>query len=410
MMIVVVGIGIYFNGSLDIFGNRDLEEPQDQGDKPLESPEPAEDTPKPPVDMVEEPRQETITIAAVGDIIYHMSQIISAYNEEDDSYDFKKFFELIKPIIEEADLAIANYEGTTAGTSVEPYMAYPRFNAPDETLDALKYAGFNLISTINNHSLDMRGFGLIRTLEQLHKRGFKTVGTYSERPDSRVLYVNEKDIELAFIAYTYSLNGMEISITAEELDYMVNVIDRDRILEDILEAQAREVDMIIAIMHWGHEYQRNPSQEQRDLADFMFKNGVDIILGSHPHVIQDTQVVEYDGKKKFVIYSMGNFISNQREESLNQYYPNLDNFYTEDGVIVQIAITKNFEDNQTWISDLNFVPTWVNRYHHPPLYHYDVIPLPKYIEGNPLGLDEQTLSRMKRSYRDTMIKVDVTID
>jgi poly-gamma-glutamate synthesis protein (capsule biosynthesis protein) len=360
--------------------------------------------------QIEEPRVERLTIAAVGDIIYHMSQIHSAYNSAEGTYDFKPYFELIKPIIESADIAIANYEGTTAGTKVEPYMAYPRFNAPDETLDAVQYAGFNVISTINNHTLDMRKYGLIRTLEQLHERGFKTVGTYLEKPETRVLFVEEKDIRLAFIAYTFGFNGMDATLTATELNDLTNFIDRDRILEDIEDAIEAESDMIIALMHWGNEYQRNPSVQQRELADFMFSNGVDIILGSHPHVIQDAETVEYDGDTKFVIYSMGNFISNQRQESLDHEYPNLDNFYTEDGVIVKIDIEKDFQSNKTVIADIKFTPTWVNRYKKAPLYHYDVIPVEYYLEGNPLGLDDHTLSRMERSYRDTMIKFNVNLN
>lgn len=406
LLIVIVAGAVYTSNHFNLF-------PQGE-----EGPTSGQETTKPTDNTTEtteagqddEPRVERLTLAAVGDIIYHMSQIHSAYNASDGTYDFKPYFELIKPIIESADIAIANYEGTTAGTSVEPYMAYPRFNAPDETLDAMLYAGFDVISTINNHTLDMRKHGLLRTLEQLHERGFKTVGTYAEKPETRVLFVEEKDIRLAFIAYTFGFNGMDVTLTAQELDHMTNFIDRDRILKDIEDSIAGEADMIIAIMHWGNEYQRNPSTEQRELADFMFSNGVDIILGSHPHVIQDAETVQYDGDTKFVIYSMGNFISNQRQESLDHEYPNLDNFYTEDGVIVNIEIEKDFESNKTVIKDISFIPTWVNRYKQPPLYHYDVIPVEYYLEENPLGLDDHTLSRMERSYRDTMIKFNVDLN
>ncbi|HBH12891.1 MAG: Putative enzyme of poly-gamma-glutamate biosynthesis (Capsule formation) [Clostridiales bacterium 38_11] len=406
LLIVIVAGAVYTSNHFNLFP---------QGG---EGPTGEQETTKPTKPVIEtnesgqneEPRVERLTIAAVGDIIYHMSQIHSAYNFADGTYDFKPYFELIKPLIESADISVANYEGTTAGTAVESYMAYPRFNAPDETLDAIKYAGFDVISTINNHALDMRKYGLVRTLEQLHQRGFKTVGTYVERPETGVLFVEEKDIRLAFIAYTFGFNGMDVTMTAEELANMTNLIDRDRISEDIDDAIEAEADLIIAIMHWGNEYQRNTSIEQRELADFMFSNGVDIILGSHPHVIQDAETVEYDGDTKFVIYSMGNFISNQRQESLDYEYPNLDNFYTEDGVIVNIEIEKDFDSNKTVIKDIQFTPTWVNRYKKAPLYHYDVIPIETYLDGNPLNLDDHTLSRMERSYRDTMIKFDVNLN
>lgn len=360
--------------------------------------------------ITEEPKTQTIIISAVGDIIYHMSQIQSAYNSDKGTYDFNRYFELIKPIIESSDIAIGNFEGTTAGTKEYAYMAYPRFNAPDEVLDAIKYAGFDVISTVNNHSIDTGKNGIIRTLEEIKKRGMLTVGTNagsSSEYNQRVIFVEEKGIKIAFIAYTFGCNGMETLLTPEELNNMVNIIDKSKILQDIEYAKNNNADMITAFMHWGTEYQRDPSATQRELADFMFTNGVDIVLGSHPHVIQDSKILEYNGEKKFIIYSMGNFISNQRQESLDSEYPNLDNFYTEDGVIVNIEIEKNFETNQTVINQINFIPTWVNRIKTAPLYDYDVIPVELYLKNNPLGLDEYTLSRMERSYKNTMIKMNM---
>jgi poly-gamma-glutamate synthesis protein (capsule biosynthesis protein) len=354
----------------------------------------------------EEPKVETITISAVGDIIYHMSQIKSAYNSQDGSYDFNRYFELIKPLIESADIAVANFEGTTAGNDIYPYEAYPIFNAPYETLDAIKYAGFDVISTVNNHSIDSRKIGIIRTLENIQSRGMLTVGTYAEKPESRILIVEEKGINVAFMAYTYGCNGMEAVLTSDELDYMINIIDKDKILEDIDDAKGKNADIIIAVMHWGNEYQRDPSQAQTELADFMIDNGVDIILGSHPHVIQDSMTFEHEGKTKFIIYSMGNFISNQRQESLDPEYPNLKNYYTEDGVIVNIEIEKKFKEGITSIKEVTFVPTWVYRVNAPPLFDYRVIPIELYLENNPLGFDQYTLSRMERSYKDTMIKMN----
>jgi poly-gamma-glutamate synthesis protein (capsule biosynthesis protein) len=362
------------------------------------------------------PKTQKITLAAVGDIIFHMSQINSGYDEQTETFDFDRFFEYVKPVIESADIAVANFEGTTGG-SKESYKAYPRFNIPDETLDAVKYAGFDILSTANNHTLDTYKEGLIRTLDEIEERGMLSVGTYREKPESRVLYVEEKGIKIAFLSYTYSCNGMEATMTTEDLDAMVNMVNENqvlndktkasKILEDIEEAKTEGADVITAIMHWGNEYQKDPSVAQRELADLMFINGVDIILGSHPHVIQDSKTLEYDGEKKFVIYSMGNFISNQRQESLDSEYPSLDNFYTEDGIIIKIEIEKDFETGVTTIGEIEFVPTWVYRVKAPPLFDYDVIPVEEYLKSNMLKLDDYTLSRMERSFRDTMSKMNI---
>ncbi|MBN2287497.1 MAG: CapA family protein [Tissierellales bacterium] len=376
---------------------------------PDDNPPPSFSQPEPSSSMTEDPekpRNETIVLSAVGDIIYHMSQITSAYDEQKGTYDFNRYFDEIKPIIEAADIAVANFEGTTAGDDIYAYKAYPIFNAPDETLDAIKYAGFDVISTVNNHSIDTNKIGIERTLQKIQDRGMMTVGTYAQKPETRILIVEEKDIRVAFMAYTYGCNGMEAVLTPEELDAMVNIIDEDKINEDIADAKAQNADLIVAFMHWGNEYQRDPSQDQKDLANSMIEKGVDIILGSHPHVIQDSVTLEHEGETKFVIYSMGNFISNQRQESLDPEYPNLKNYYTEDGVIVNIKITKSFEDNQTVIEDVSFIPTWVYRVKAPPLFDYKVIPLTTYPANNPLGLDEVTLGRMERSYNDTMIKMN----
>jgi poly-gamma-glutamate synthesis protein (capsule biosynthesis protein) len=362
------------------------------------------------------PKTQKITLAAVGDIIFHMSQINSGYDEQTETFDFDRFFEYVKPVIESADIAVANFEGTTGGTK-ESYKAYPRFNIPDETLDAVKYAGFDILSTANNHTLDTYKEGLIRTLDEIETRGMLSVGTYRERPESRVLYVEEKGIKIAFLSYTYSCNGMEATMTDEDLDAMVNIVNEKHVLndktkaakifEDIDEAKAEGADVITAIMHWGNEYQKDPSVAQRELADLMFMNGVDIILGSHPHVIQDSKTLEYDGEKKFVVYSMGNFISNQRQETLDSEYLNLDNFYTEDGIIINIEIEKDFETGVTTIGEIKFVPTWVYRVKAPPLFDYDVIPVEEYLKSNSLNLDDYTLSRMERSFRDTMSKMNI---
>ena len=350
--------------------------------------------------------KKTIKISAVGDIMFHMSQINGGFDESTDTYNYKAFFEDIKPFIEDADIAMANFEGTTAGLeNGNVYKAWPVFNVPDETLDAVKYAGFDLLSTINNHSIDMGKQGIIRTIEQINQRNMLHVGTRTNREEERVLILEENDIKIAVIAYTYGCNGLEQYLTEDELDYMVNIIDRDKINEDIEYSKDNNADLIIAFMHWGGEYQRDPSLQQRDLADMMLNSGVDIILGSHPHVIQDAKTLEIGSEKKFIAYSMGNFISNQRYETLAHEYPNLNMYYTEDGVVVNLEIEKDVQSNETIIKNVNFIPTWVNRIKVEGKYDYDILPIESYLENNQVS--EELKLRMENSFKNTMKKMNL---
>ena len=350
--------------------------------------------------------KKTIKISAVGDIMFHMSQINGGFDESTDTYNYKAFFEDIKPFIEDADIAMANFEGTTAGLeNGNVYKAWPVFNVPDETLDAVKYAGFDLLSTINNHSIDMGKQGIIRTIEQINQRNMLHVGTRTSREEERVLILEENDIKIAVIAYTYGCNGLEQYLTEDELDYMVNIIDRDKINEDIEYSKDNNADLIIAFMHWGGEYQRDPSLQQRDLADMMLNSGVDIILGSHPHVIQDAKTLEIVSEKKFIAYSMGNFISNQRYETLAHEYPNLNMYYTEDGVVVNLEIEKDIQSSKTIIKNVNFIPTWVNRIKVEGKYDYDILPIENYLENNQVS--EELKLRMENSFKNTMKKMNL---
>lgn len=372
--------------------NKDDDKDKDNGNKDNDK----DDDPEQPV--VKEDIE--ITLAAVGDIMYHESQIKGAYNSETDSYDFKPYFDAIKPIIEAADIAVANFEGTTAGKD-KIYQAYPFFNAPDDVLDAIKYAGFDVLSTINNHALDMKKSGIIRTIEKMDERGLAHVGTYVEKPDTRVLMQDVKGIKIAFLAYTEMLNGLDNWLSAEDLDAMMNTLDETKIKEDVAYAKENKADLIVLIVHWGTEYRRTFNTTQKAWADFMISEGVDIILGSHPHVIQEAEHRTLDDRKAFIIYSMGNFISNQRQESLPD-----DPVQIEDGVIVNIKIKKSGETGKTTIEDVSYTPTWVYRARQEgkSVYTYKVLPVMEYLESDeyPASIKD----RMRRSYKDTMSKLE----
>ncbi len=355
----------------------------------------------------DQPEQDvSVRIRATGDIMFHPSQLDGAYDYTTDTYDFENSFKAIRDIIREADISIANFEGTTAGNEIYAYQGYPLFNAPDEALDAIKNAGFDILSTANNHSLDTRKAGIIRTIEQIKARGMEPIGTFAEKPETRVLIKDVKGIKFAFLAYTEMVNGLESVLAPEDLDAMVNIIDETKMKEDIAYAKDNNADVIIAFLHWGDEYSRVQAQRQEILADMLFRSGVDIILGSHPHVIQPTQTLDYDGKTKFVAYSMGNFISNQRVETLVPYgLTEHVSKYTEDGIIIDIEIEKKGSTKEVSIENINYIPLWVYKgVKENGTAEHVVYPIMDYIES--AELDEDSKARMSRSYADTMAQMN----
>lgn len=289
-----------------------------------------------------------ITIAATGDIMFHGPQIKGAYESETKTYDFNSTFEPIKKYIESADIAIGNFETVTAGPE-HRYIGYPRFNSPKTSLEALKNVGYDILSTANNHSLDRGKEGIIETIENINSYGLKNIGTYKE-PNDKIYIRNVEGMKIAFLSYTYGCNELESLLTDEELNYMVNRIDDEKIEKDITKAKSENVDFVIVFIHWGNEYKREATLEQKELAQKMFDWGADAILGSHPHVIQKSEIVKVEGEDKFVIYSMGNFISNQRFETVK-------NRYTEDGVIVRLNLEKDLINDKTRIESVDYIPT-----------------------------------------------------
>ncbi len=337
----------------------------------------------------------TLSIAATGDIMFHTTQLRGAYSSQNKTYDFKNVFSKVKKHIEAVDIALANFETVTAGSEYR-YTGFPTFNSPYSTVEALKHAGFDILSTANNHSIDKGKKGIVRTIDNINKYGLKNVGTYKQK-DKDILIENINDINIAFLSYTYGCNGLESRLTEDELSFMVNLIDEEKIKNEIKKAE-EESDAVLVFMHWGNEYQRKPSKFQKDLAMKMIEWGADIILGSHPHVIQESEIVNHEGEDKFIIYSMGNFISNQRRETLS--FKN--RIYTEDGIIVKIIIEKNITKDKTVIKDVNYVPTWVHRYRSEGRYKYEILPVDEYLQDEEMQLTQEVMAKLEQSYHNTM--------
>ena len=251
----------------------------------------------------------TVNLMCVGDAMQHAPQITAA-QQPDGTYDYTPCFQYIEDDVRWADLAVVNLECPLGG---KPYTGYPCFSAPDSYAQRLKDVGFDLFLTANNHCLDRRDKGLVRTCQTLDSLRIRHIGTYRDQQerDRRIPYiVNVKGIRIAFLDYTYGTNGIPI-----QGNVIVDFIDQQQIERDIALARERGANAICVNLHWGIEYQLKPVATQRTLADWLVTQGVDLIIGGHPHVVEPMEVrysKEYD-KKVLLVYSMGNFISNQSD-------------------------------------------------------------------------------------------------
>lgn len=298
---------------------------------------------------------DTIRLVFVGDMMQHDAQILAAYDSTTQTYDYSDCFKLLSPLTQTADVSVCNFEVSLAG---KPYKGYPSFSAPDEFLDAMTDAGFDVFLTANNHCIDKRKKGLERTIEQMRLRQLAQAGTYLDSLDRQQRYpliINRKDAHIALLNYTYGTNG--IKVTAPNV---VNYTDTTQILTDIAAAQAQQADFIIACMHWGEEYKHQPNAQQKKLAKWLIDNGVDHVIGSHPHVVQPIEkIVAADGREHLVVYSLGNVISNQQQP----------------GTTGGIAVTLTLYTNQPEVFDYTYEPFHVARPDKTSAPNYMVVPL-----------------------------------
>ena len=358
-------------------------------------------------DIVSKNENNTLTLSFVGDIMVHNPQLKAQYDFSTNSYSFDNNFKYVKNYIEKSDLSMANLETTLAGSTI-PYTSYPTFNTPDSIIDALKYSGIDILSTINNHSFDKGDLGVDRTLNISKEKGFETVGTVLDVDDNNYLIKNINNIKIGITSFSYGeiknnkkyLNGIEISEKSKD---KMNIFDKynvDNAFNTINKTLNKldDTDIQILFIHWGDEYQRNPNKFQIELAQKLANRGVDIIVGSHPHIVQPVNMIKSkDGKNEtLVIYSLGNFLSNQRSELLGSKF-------TEDGLISEIEITKDF-NNKTFISKANFIPTWVNKYNNGFKNIYEIIPIANKDELN--SIENINLDKLKNSFINTTSQIE----
>lgn len=327
---------------------------------------------------------QEMTFVFTGDIMGHGPQISSAYNESTKKYDYSDVFTYIKDVLSEPDYAVGNLEVTLAGP---PYKGYPQFSSPDELAVACKAAGIDILVTSNNHSCDRGGQGITRTIDVLDSLGIIHTGTFKDKAERDKYYplIIENDcMRVAILNYTYGTNGLPYPEPT-----IVNMIDYDLMKADLEVAKSKHVDKIIVVTHWGSEYQLQPIQRQIDRGRFLFDNGADIIVGMHPHVIEKMvwEKQETNGKEELVVYSLGNFVSNQRKR------------YTDGGTLFKMTLKK--EGKKTFVKDAGYLLTWVYTPTENGKKKYHVLPAAQYENSPEFFQDKESFDQMKLFIEDS---------
>ena len=350
-----------------------------------------------------------IRIGFVGDIMAHLTQV-NAQKQDDSTYDFNNNYRWVSPLFHANNIMIGNLETTFSGAE-KGYSSYPQFNTPDALAEALQNAGFNIISTANNHLYDQGADGLLRTIDILRNHKLRVTGSRKTVDEKRYLIYESHGIKIGVISYTYesgredgllTINGIRVN---KETEPLMNSYDTaniqqavDRFRTDLNEMRNDSAEFLVTVIHWGSEYKILPNDYQIALADSLNKLGVDIIFGSHPHVVQPIDII-FDSvhhHTTFVAYSAGNFISNQRFETLN-------NYYTEDGLFIEVLLEK-INESPLRISKIKLNPTWVNKYQIEGRNHYEVVPIQQISndEKAKSQFSEDQLKRIESSLQRTL--------
>ncbi len=318
-----------------------------------------------------------LTLLFMGDIMQHLPQIEAAWDDSLKIYSYDSCFKYVAPLIRSADIAMANLEVTLAG---RPYTGYPQFSAPDQLVGALLWAGIDIVGTANNHSCDRGGKGIERTLHILDSMGMQHTGTFTDsvsRVQTYPMMVHKNGFKLALLNYTYGTNGLEVP-----RPYVVNLIDTNIMKLDLKRATDSAPDKVIVFIHWGDEYKLYPNQYQKDIARICFSNGADIIIGMHPHVIQKIEKFNFpdsNGREVFIAYSLGNYISNQRDR------------YKDGGLMVSINLIKR--NNKVSIDQADWHLSWVYTPVEKGRKKYYILPVADF-ERQPRLIDTVSFQKM----------------
>jgi poly-gamma-glutamate capsule biosynthesis protein CapA/YwtB (metallophosphatase superfamily) len=339
---------------------------------------------KPEIKKTMTPVIDSVSFLFIGDIMGHGPQIKAAYNDSTETYNYDEVFEHVAPIHKKHDFTIANLEVTLAGP---PYKGYPKFSSPDALVDATKKSGINVLMFSNNHTYDRGEKGVIRTLEILDKKGIPTTGAFVDsldRDSSNVLILEKGELRIGILNYTFWTNVQIDSPTT-----IVNVIDTTLMKSDIEKAKQDDLDELIVMLHWGPEYKVQPSRRQRRVANFLFRQGINIIIGAHPHVLQPMQFFSQDSlpNDRLIAYSLGNYVSNQRT------------LKRDGGAMLSFEIKK--VDDKITIQNVGYYLTWVHKFKRVDVWRYEIIPVYIYEKSKFPGLDKKAVEKVKLFINDS---------
>ena len=321
---------------------------------------------KPQVEVMrEEPVPDTLTLMFIGDVMSHSPQVDAA-RLADGTYDYAPCYRFLAPYIASADLCIANMEVPLAGS---PYTGYPQFSCPDAMMSQLFDVGVDVFLTANNHTCDKGAKGIRRTIHVMDSLGIPHVGTYLDSADLQQrnpLIVEKNGFRIAVLNYTYGTNGIPAPNP-----FIVNILDSVEIARDIARARDLKADYIVVMPHWGIEYERHQNKKQMEYANYMYKCGADMVIGSHPHVVQPITLEnrnEYGVAQQLTAYSLGNFVSNQRKR------------YTDGGIIVKCELVRD-TNGVIQITDYEYLPYWVYKGTCQGKYQYHILPAKHAVEN-----------------------------
>jgi len=335
--------------------------------------------------IIKEDSVTSATFSFVGDLMCHSSQFNFAKN--DSGFNFDPVYKYVKNYLSESDLTIGNLETVLGGDSVK-YRGYPLFNTPDEYISALKNSGFDMLITANNHALDLGQYGLERTIKKISENGLMYSGTFINEDDrDSIKILNINGIKTSILSYTFGTNG---NYLPKDNSYMINRIEFEFIKEDIYLTQRKSAELIIVYLHFGDEYSRTPNNYQNQVVDSCIKYGANIIIGSHPHVVQTKKVFKSENGNIFVAYSLGNFISNQRGR------------YSNGGVILKLKAEKNLNTNKISVSLVDYLPTYVFKGKTKTKNEFIIVPNTYYLTS-PVHqfFNDSTYTEMFESFNDT---------
>ncbi len=361
-------------------------------------------------------KQSSATILATGDLLMHIPVVNAGRTE--DGYNYDSIFSYIKDDVAAADFAVANLESTFAGTEDgREYTGYPRFNCPDSLATAAKAAGFDMLLTANNHCNDTGSLGITRTPEIVKSSGLLTLGTQNaDEPKYTVQDIN--GIRIGMVCYTYgtindttgqkAVNGLSIK---KDLTEHVNVFDYNKpdafygdMKQHIADMEQDGAEAVVLFIHWGNEYQTKHNNAQAQIAQAMCDLGVDVIVGGHPHVVQDVELLTsttQPSHKTLCAYSLGNAVSNQRRTRMN-----LKTGHTEDGALFTFTFTK-YTNGEVYLEESDIIPTWVY-VRSGEKKSYDILPLHSTVDDwkTALDLGDSSLALAQESYERTAALVN----